>query len=217
MEAKHIVIFDLPAVVRYDHLPLRKALISAIGEVLDCNPVVTDIDWSRNVTGVVFQIYEHTGLKFPGIVEVNHIEKKFHSNLKEYFLTHDDPFDVWSGVQNIFKSLDKRPDWDYMIISDYWRKPTKFILNSCGIYSKKLNLLCAEYGKSSGEIISDLTKHQERIGSEMIFLLAKEIKSLKDIERLDKLKLITPPHKKKADLVEYPRFAKLFASGIESS
>ncbi len=210
MEAKHLVIFDLPAVVRYDHLPLRKALIKAIENNMPTTPSLQDINWSDNVRGVVFQIFNTSFGRIPTLAEIEAIRHDFNIHLKTYFLSEDDPFDVWSEIQNIFKALDRRKDWDFLIISDYWRKPTEFILNSCGIHSPQIKLLTAEAGLSSSELIKSFAGDNFLSGDAVIYLMARSIGEIKDLSFVRMLKRLSPPLKLKANMLEYPRFNKLF-------
>lgn len=209
---KNLVIFDLPAVVRYDHLPLRKALITTLESVIPQAPVLRDIIWSQNAAGVIRQIFNRTCNRLPADEEMEQITLAFHQNLKEYFLLTEDPFDVWSGVQNIFESLDKRPDWDYFIISDYWRKSTEFILDSCGIFSRKKHLLTAEDGLSASEIIKNLDQNDGLDGNEVVYLMARDIHNVEKPAAGMRLEKMHPPHRRKADVLEYPRFTQLFSS-----
>ena len=209
---KNLVIFDLPAVVRYDHLPLRKALIAALESVIPATPMLRDITWSQNAAGVISQIFERTIDRSPTAEEKEGIKFAFHNNLKEYFLLTDDPFDVWSGVQNIFESMDRRADWDYFIISDYWRKSTEFILDSCGIFSRKKHLLTAEDGISANEIIKNLDQNDSLEGNEVVYLMARDIDHVEKPAAGMRLEKMHPPHRRKADVLEYPRFTQLFSS-----
>lgn len=212
LEAKNLVIFDLPAVVSYDHLPLRKALVQAFEINLPCPPVVQDIDWSENATGVLNQIYQRSCKRLPTPAELENIRKDFHARLKEYFLLNDDPFDVWSGVQNVFESLDRREDWDYVIVSDYWRESTEFILSSCGIFSRKKHLLTADDGTSAAQIIKNFGAVHQLRGDEVLYLMARDIEEVESPSAVNRMERMKPPHRKKADMLEYPRFSKLFTS-----
>lgn len=179
---------------------------------MSCTPVVKDINWRENAMGVVIQIFNKTYGRNPEPAEVENIRLDFHTFLKEYFLHDEDPFDVWSGIQNVFESLDRRQDWDYVIISDYWLKSTEFILNSCGIHSSRMKLLTAEDGKSPRDVIRDYGKKHRLRGDEVVYLMAREIDEVVGSSAVNRLERIKPPHKKKADLLEYPRFSKLFGS-----
>ena len=212
MEAKNLVILDLPAVVNYDHLPLRKALVAAFQSSMQCTPVVTDIDWSQNAAGVINQVSRKSCGRLPSAEETGKIKAVFHDYLKQYFLLNEDSFEVWSGIQNIFESLDKRPDWDYIIVSDYWHDSTAFMLNSCGIFSRKMKLLTADDGVSPQEIVRDITQNGTIGPDDVVYLMAREIQQLDKNASKARLHRINPPHKPKADLLEYPRFSKLFTS-----
>ncbi len=179
---------------------------------MPCTPIIKDINWRENVAGVVAQIFKKSCKRDPSESESKNIRTDFYSLLKQYFLDNEDPFDVWSGIQNIFESLDRREDWDYTIVSDYWSKPTEFILNSCGIHSRQMKLLSAEDGISPGEIIRDLCDKHQLKGDEVVYLMAKDIEMLDHPTSINRLERMAPPHKKKADMLEYPRFSKLFVS-----
>jgi len=212
LEAKNLVIFDLPAVVSYDHLLLRKALVAVFRASMPCPLVVRDIDWSENARGVLNQVYQRSCNRLPEPEEVERIRKDFHKELKEYFLLNDDAFDVWSGVQNIFETLDRREDWDYVIVSDFWRESTEFILSSCGIFSRKKYLLTPDDGISTAEIIKNFGNLHQLQGDEVLYLMARGIDEVESPPSVSRMERIRPPHRKKADMLEYPHFNKLFTS-----
>lgn len=209
LNSQNLVIFDLPAIVNYDHLPLRKSLIEAIAEVMDVAPVTADIDWNNNSSGVLIDIFVATLKRFPTSEENEAIRSHFMASVKEYFLAHEDPFDVWPGIQNIFGSLDKKQNWNYFVVSDYWLECTRFILNSCGIFTRNLNLHTAEEGLSSTEIIRSLIRQRKQ--GESLYILARDV----DFETIPAERQgwqrIKPPGKTShSGFLEYPRFSKLF-------
>jgi hypothetical protein len=124
-------------------------------------------------------------------------------------LDQEEPFDVWPGVQNVFRSIEEIEEWDYLIVSDYWRKPTEFILNSCGITTKRKKLLTAELGNSGEEIVDRLSRSDTWRYADSIFLLSRFLKWQGTDLNDPRLRMIPAPHLMKSGLLEYPRFHRL--------
>lgn len=204
------MIFDLPAVVQFDHISVRKCLMDAIEDQLHIDPVFDDVDWSENCRGVMLQVYQKTANRALTEDEYSSIKKHFNKCLKRYYLDTEDYFDVWPGVQNIFETLQKKKKWEFAIISDYWEKGTRFILDSCGIYSKGMALYTAELGTSSEDILH-LMKQQWKIEEDdNVYVVStnKDLRSLsKKILSADTVKM---PYNSTEDHLKYPRFSKLF-------
>lgn len=204
------MIFDLPAVVQFDRISVRQCLIDAVQDQLQTKLVLDDVNWSLNCRGVMLQVLQNTVHRTPTEDEYSSIKKAFNKCLKRYYLDTDDYFDVWPGVQNIFESLQKKKKWDFAIISDYWEKGTRFILDSCGIYSKGMKLFTAEYGTSSGDILH-LMKQQWNIKPDDNVYVVSSSKDLRKLAReILKGDAVKMPYNSKEDHLKYPRFSKLF-------
>ncbi len=210
IQSMNIAIFDLAAVVRYDHLSLRKCLVSALREVLGEEAQTQDIDWNGNCSGVLMDVFKNTIDRFPNDDEYQRVTKSFRNCLKQYFVESEESFDVWPGVQNIFQSLSKKKNWEFFIVSDYWFKGTKFILDSCGIYSKKLNLYTADDALSAADNINRIISKHKKGKKDRLYLLNNEVRKKELDFSKKKIERIKMPFRKKSKKVEYPRFSKLF-------
>lgn len=210
LKSKNLIIFDLPAVINYNHLPLRACLRNAVYKVLPTEIELAEIDWANNCSGVVMDIFMKVNGQFPTNIQYDQIKQNFMKGLKDYFIDNEETFDVWPGIQNILSSLDKKPNWEYVIISDYWLENTRFILDSCGIFSRGLNLYTAENGLSSKDIVKQLTQNNENTELCTTYLLANDIKFEKKLKEATRWSYIEPPRKTKTGVLKYPQFSKLF-------
>lgn len=208
----NLVIFDLPAVVNYDHLPLRQCLIRAVGHIMGKEPALESINWNGNCTGKVMELFRKTIDRLPTLDEYQQVKKVFLEELKLYFIHSEESFEVWPGVQNIFESIARKRDWEYFIISDYWADDTRFILDSCGVYTKRLKLFTADDAISSQEIISKILERYPLSERESLYVLSDHIDMSLFSAFNNKVKKMRPPRRNLANVLEYPRFSKLFIS-----
>ncbi len=207
----NLAVFDLPSVINYNHLPLRGCLVSAIEGTLGKDIVLEGVNWEGNCSGVLLDIYMQNKQRFPSDEEYSAIKAAFLKCLKAYFKRTEENFEVRPGVQTLFNALDKKKDWKYVIVSEYWNKDTNFILTSCGIYTKSKNIYAADDALSSKDLVNHIcTGYKLNPEKDTLYLISEHIKR-RDIrfarERICK---IMPPQSKKARYDVYPKFSKVF-------
>lgn len=141
---KNLAVFSLPAVVRYDEELLRRYLFDAVHKVEGKDFSHCQIPFEGNASQFIMDLYKSRMGAYPSIDKVEKICKKFTKRVKKYFIDEDDSFEVRPGVQSLFGQIERKKDWKYCIISDYWAEPTHLMLQSCGIFSKNKLTITAD-------------------------------------------------------------------------
>lgn len=118
--------------------------------------------------------------------ELEALKKDFKKQVKKAFVKDEDLFEVRPGVQALFGQMEKHDDWTYAIISPLWEESTRFILQSCGIFSKdKLNIN-REDGRDLEEQLKHLKKQFELKAGSFVYLVSLE----EPKELISKLKVV---------------------------
>lgn len=207
------VFFDLPAVIRYDNIPIRECLMDALREVTNTPIDQQDLSWNENCSGVLINVFRNNLGRFPSNEEYDEVRSLFRQNLKNLFIEREDMFDVWPGVQNVFESIDKRKNWAYYLVSDYWEIGTRFILDSCGVHSGSLKMCTADDALSGSDAIQRILKREGNTdkNGEAFLVVSSHTSTSKHIA-IDCPSLTIIDHTSLTPSDEsYPRFAELFA------
>lgn len=207
------VFFDLPAVIKYNNIPLRECLMDALRAVTKTPIDQEDLSWNENCSGVLINVFRNNLGRFPSNDEYEEVRKLFRENMKNLFLQKEDMFDVWPGVQNVFESIEKRKDWEYYLVSDYWEIGTRFILDSCGVHSGSLKMCTADDALSGSDAIQRILKQakkQDKDGE--AFLVVSSHTSTSKHIAIDFPSLMVIDHTSLTSSEKgYPRFSELFA------
>jgi phosphoglycolate phosphatase-like HAD superfamily hydrolase len=209
----NLAVFDLSSVVHYDAEPVRTCLVSAISEVLGRKPKLEGLNWKGNCSGVLLDIFMQSEQRFPTDVEYDKVKDRFTQCLKAYFIHSDENFEVMPGVQSLFDSLDKKSDWEYVIVSDYWGDNTDFLLTSCGIYTKSKAVHTADEALSSVDLINRLCyKYKLKPGKDTLYIISDRFKRRDVFFHKGSVQCILPPFTKKSKYTVYPKFSKVFST-----
>lgn len=209
----NLAVFDLSSVVRYDAAPIRACLVAAIQETLGKVPQLDGLNWKGNCSGVLLDIFMQSEQRFPTSEEYDLVKQKFTRCLKAYFIDADENFEVMPGVQSLFNSLDKKSNWRYVIVSDYWSNNTDFLLTSCGIYTKKKKVFSADEALSSIDLINRLCyKYKMKPGKDTLYLVSERFKRRDVFFDKAAVQCVLPPFTKKTKYREYPKFSKVFST-----
>ncbi|WP_417593136.1 hypothetical protein [Owenweeksia hongkongensis] len=207
------VFFDLPAVIKYDNIPLRECLMEALRTITKTPIDQQDLSWNENCSGVLINVFRNNLGRFPSNEEYDEVRALFRENLKKLFIEEEEMFDVWPGVQNVFESIEKRKDWEYYLVSDYWEIGTRFILDSCGVHSGSLKMCTADNALSGSDAIQRILngKGKSKTRGEAFLVVSSHTSTAKHIA-IDQPSLTIIDHTSitSSDDV-YPRFSELFA------
>ena len=206
----NIVVFDLPAVVSYDRKSIRQLLLASVNEAYRLDIGYHEVDWSANCSGIVLELYKNAYGKFPGIAEYESAQEGFKQKLREYYLSGEELFEVRSGIQNLFYQLDKREDWNYYVISDFWHKDTLFLLNSCGVHSKNINLYTADDALSMEDVFSKIANKVSYKKPISLYQATVETKITIPSAKNVILKAFPLQKQLSANYFEYPKFNDIF-------
>lgn len=205
------VFFDLPAVIRYNNIPLRECLIEALRVITGTEINQDELSWNENCSGVLINVFRDKLGRFPTNDEFEKVQLGFRSNLKRLFLQHEDLFDVWPGVQNVFESIERREDWEYYLVSDYWEVGTRFILDSCGVHSNSLKMCTADDALSSSDAIQRILNGKSDSSSGSSYLVVSSHSSTSKRITIDDPSLLVLDHTQvSSEGEDYPRFDELF-------
>ncbi len=171
-----------------------------------------DINWKLNCEGVLAHIWRHQKGREIHPHEYARVREELLKCLKSYFLDNEESFDVWPGIQNLLKTIEKKKSWDYIIVSDFWEEDTRFMLDSCGMFSRKVNIITADDGHAPGKLVKRYLKKRDLTRDDRIYLVTRNLRRKDVSKNRDRWKLTRkrPPEKKKSGMVNYPRFAKFF-------
>lgn len=206
----NLVVFDLPAVVSYSQVAMRYCLKDAISEVLDLPIDYNEVDWLPNCSGIVLEEFKKKAGRFPADEEYLQVQQKFNTQLKRHFLETDDSFEVRPGVQNLFEKIRKKSDWDFYLFSDFWKDDTKFILNSCGVHSKKVKLFSADDALSSSDALNRLLNKKRKYS--LVHQVTLGIDFDEKVLKSNPVRLVNLGNVKEQDYFVYPKFKELFKS-----
>lgn len=207
----NFAVFDLSSVIHFDHRPIRNCLVEAIQTEFDQEISLLGLNWEDNCSGILLDVFMHNLQRFPTNQEYEAIRRNFTICLKKYFIQDDERFEVMPGVQSLFSSLDKKPNWQYAILSDYWGENTDFLLTACGIYTKSKEIHSADEGLSSIDLINRLCfKNKMNQKKDTLYLVSNRFKKRNVMYEKDKIERVLPPFSKKSKLTQYPKFSKVF-------
>jgi len=188
-------------------------LSAAVSKVTNTEVEVDDFPLGKwNSTGAVDAWFNHKLGRSPKEDEWKKIRKAHLKCVKSYFVASENNFEVWSGIQNLLKTVEKKKTWDYLVISEFWDADTRFILDSCGFYSKGMHLLTAEDSYRSGPQLKRFLKNSDYSSNDRIYLVTQDLKRKNVTKNRKRWNLIRqkPPRHKKSSEVKYPRFGKFF-------
>lgn len=202
----------MPAVIDFDRKAISQCLVSAISVVIGEEVSAEEVNCKWNCSGVVDAIFNQRLNRSPEKEEWEQIRSKQLDCVKSYFVGSEDNFDVWPGIQNLLKTIEKKKNWDYLILSEFWEDDTQFILNSCGFYSRNMKILTAEGSYRSGPQLKKYLKKSEFRREDRVYLVTQNLKRKNVTKNRKRWNLIRqkPPVKKKSGLISYPRFSKFF-------
>jgi hypothetical protein len=158
----NLVVFSLNAVARFPHREIENCLREAQLDQGYEPKVNKHFPQDLNI----FKAFKnHFG---PGLSEDEKKEKlelliqAFSKKVKKLFLEDDDLFEIRPGVQSLFGEIEKDKAWKYAIISHLDANTTRFIMQSCGVFSKDKLTLSAEDGKDYKQQILQLIKRVQK-------------------------------------------------------
>ncbi len=202
-------VFKLSSVIRYSQEDLLDLLAQSITKITE-QSVELDPALSReNVETILEQWASETSPKGLSLEQRSEVRKQFHKNLKKLYLDNEEAFEVRPGVQSIFSHLEKEKRWKYGIISPLWSENTKFILQSCGVFSKtKLTLSVDDANSELGQIdiLSERGQKKEHLPEIEIICTRKAGRFKKEGYRVLKPKASN----KEQNYFVYPRFSEFF-------
>ncbi len=170
-----LVIFDLPAVINYSQDELKPLLRSAVEESLGREISLNTVSWEENCSGVLLDIYKRELDRFPSNQEYLLVKNSFLHKLKNHFIKLEGLYDVQHGVQNIIVELQASPEWAFCIVSDYWKEATHFMLDSCGVYRKNIDLYTADDALSNQDLVGKLTgKYYQEKRINEVYLISEQ-------------------------------------------
>ncbi len=206
---KRLTIFSLEAVIRYSENDLRRLLFELLKEHHSIKIKEDPAPEIHNFEGLLNFIFKSNLDRKPNKEERQFYRKSFKSAIKKLYLEDEDSFEVRPGVQSLFNHLEKEKRWKYGIISDFWEDSTKFILQSCGIFSKGKWTIYAEEAearKDQVDILVNQVKKEEQEQNYQFIALNSKPKFLSE-----DFKVIRPKaSNKESNYYIYPKFSELF-------
>jgi hypothetical protein len=158
----NLVVFSLNAVARFPHAEIENCLHEAQLELGYEPKVNKHFPQDLNIFEA-FKIHLESGLPEIDINEkLEVLIQTFSKKVKKLFLEDDDLFEIRPGVQSLFGEIEKYKSWKYAIISHLDAKTTRFIMQSCGVFSKDKLTLCAEDGQDYKQQLIQLIKRVEK-------------------------------------------------------
>lgn len=205
-----ITVFNLDAVIRYSEADMLAVLETVVRQELNKN---LDLNAFPKIYSLEAKLQE--GLReeaeaFPSEEKLNAIRKAFHKGLKKQFINDEDALEVRPGVQSIFSKLEAEKKWKYGITSPFWHENTKFILESCGVFSKTKLTLSTDQALTELEqidIISERGQKKDQEPEIEIVCIGKAGKFKKQGYRVLKPK----SSNKEPNYYVYPRFQEFFS------
>tara|TARA_R110002050_G_scaffold81718_2_gene174943 strand:- start:2646 stop:3299 length:654 start_codon:yes stop_codon:yes gene_type:complete len=158
----NLIVFSLNAVARFPHEEIencmRQALIEFGIEPNNRRHFPQDLNILQ-----AFKAYFKTELdQSLSDEQMELLIRHFSNKVKNLFLSDDDLFEIRPGVQSLFGEIEKQKSWKYAILSHLDFNTTRFVLQSCGVFSKDKLTLSAEEGKNYQEQISRLIKRVQK-------------------------------------------------------
>jgi hypothetical protein len=203
---RHLVVFHLAAVVRYNYKALQHLAYQCLENLEDKTLPLSAENKEQNLQGLVLDIYQSLTIEPPSADKQKKIEKQFSKSLKKYFL-EEEPFEERPGVQNIFNHIEKRKGWKYCILSPYWNKATHQILQSCGVFSKNKFTLTASHALTMQEQLEiAIARSRKKNKGLQIYLVDNQI----TLPVRKEYKIIEPKPGNGDNFFIYPKFTELF-------
>ncbi|MGB0176795.1 MAG: hypothetical protein ACPF9D_06500 [Owenweeksia sp.] len=202
-----LVIFDLPAVIDYRQEDLRPLLQLAVEESLGREISLDSISWEENCSGVLLDIYKKELGRFPSNKEYLAVKAGFLQRLKDHFMKLENLYDVQHGVQSILMQLQSSPDWGFCIVSDYWQEATHFMLDSCGIYRKNIELYTADDALSSHDLIQKITSGRTAAD---VYFIGQQFRVLPNMRQPIHFIAMKGLGRNALNRFSYPKFTDLF-------
>lgn len=205
-----ITVFNLAAVIRYseeDMLALFASCMAAeLNAPVELNPYSKLYSYEAKVRA---WFSDHDELELSDAL-LESIRKQFHKSIKKQFLKDEDAFEVRPGVQSLFSKLEGEKKWMYGITSPFWQENTKFILESCGVFSKTKLTLSSDHGISDLEqieIIKERGQKKEQEPEIEVVCIGKAGRYKKEGYKVLKPK----KSNKESNFHTYPRFQEFFS------
>lgn len=148
---KRLSIFSLEAVIRYSDEQLRSLFFPLLSEISSIELKEDPAPELKNIHHLLHFIFEKELKRAPSPAEIITYQKAFKKAVKKLYLSDEEAFEIRPGVQSLFGQLEKESKWKYGLVSDYWEESTKFILQSCGVFSKGKLTINAEDAMNRAE------------------------------------------------------------------
>ncbi len=210
----NLIVFSLNAVARFPHQEIEKCMHEALAEsglkAKDREPFPQDL----NILQAFKDYYLSETEKQLEDESLDILIKHFSKKVKKLFLSDDDLFEIRPGVQSLFGEIEKQKGWKYAIISHLDENTTRFILQSCGVFSKGKLTVTAEEGANFKEQIARLSKRlqkNDKAPKVHFFSLEKE-----DNLSADTSLLLPKKSKKEKNYFTYRRFEEYFKASKKS-
>lgn len=204
---KRVTIFSLETVVRFNRSDLRQLLFALAEELHSIKLKEDPAPEVRNFDQLLQIIFKEAGKSAIAGEELEDFRKAFKKGIKKLYLKDEEAFEVRPGIQVLFGQLEKEKRWKYAILSDFWEESTRFILQSCGVFSKDKLTIHAEDGahlEAQTKVLIDRLKDDE---TELQFMCLEEAP---DFLKGD-FKILRPKKsKKETNYYVYPKFNELF-------
>lgn len=157
----NLVVFSLNAVARFSYHEMEHCLLAAIGELGFENVQGPLLGQDLNIFLAIDTKISHNQQRLSE-EEKQVLLKLFTKKIKKLFLKDDDVFEIRPGVQSLFGEIEKQKSWKYAIISHLDPITTRFILQSCGVFSKDKLTICADEGENYKVQIEKLRKRVKK-------------------------------------------------------
>lgn len=201
-----LAVFNLQAVIRYDKSILRKCFLNALNDVYQLELKKKDVLWEGNSAEVLLSVTLNQFNRQPTDKEITAVGDALNQYVKIEFIQDDDLLEVRPGVQSVFRQIEKRDNWKYAIVSEYWGAVTHFMLQSCGVFSKDKYTLTADDAKGSKEQLKTLLDKSKKFDAktEILFINGK-----KKRENFLGKHIHMGKSKNKENYFTYPKFSDL--------
>lgn len=206
---KRLSIFSLEAVIRYSDEQLRSLFFPLLSEISSIEITEDPAPELKNIHHLLYFIFEKELERSPSTAEISAYQKGFKKAVKILYLQDEEAFEIRPGVQSLFGQLEKESNWKYGLVSDYWGESTKFILQSCGVFSKGKLTISAENAKNRAEQCELIKKRALKGKSDDLVQFIGLDKNPGFLSR--EMQILRPKEANKdANYYIFPKFSELF-------
>lgn len=204
---KRVTIFSLESVVRYNPKDLRQLLFSLAEDLYGLKLPEDPAPAVHNFDQLLLLLFQEARKAPPSSEEIEQFRKAFKKGIKKLYLKDEEAFEVRPGIQSLFGQLENEKQWNYALISDFWEESTKFILQSCGVFSKGKLTIHAEDGSDLEAQTQVLIERLKEDKTEFQFVCLENPPTFLPAD----FKLLRPKKSKKEfNYYVYPKFSELF-------